>query len=142
MRTALAFALVLSSCARPASEAPPLKAASADAAGAVVRALLDAAQAGDATRVAGHMCGARADALARATVALGGALAIEGYLVAVVEPAWVGAEPYFKVEVTLKRLGQSHARSLSVRAREGCVDRSLGDEVFKASRPDPQEIAL
>lgn len=142
MRSLALVVLVVASCAPESKTPPPLKAASGTAAVDVVRAFLEAAKAGDANKVAAHMCGAPADATARAATALQGPLRIHGYEVAAVEPAWVGAEPYFRVEVTLLRAAESDARSLSVRAREGCVDRLLGEPVVGAKRPDPGEISL
>jgi hypothetical protein len=129
-------------CVPESTAPPPLQAASAEQATDVVRLLLDAAKAGDAARVAAQMCGAREAAQERATAALAGPLRIQGYDVARVEPAWVGAEPYFRVDVTLHKPSEADARSLSVRAREGCVDRLLGEPVGGAKRPDVNEIAL
>ena len=129
-------------CVPESTAPPPLRAASAEAATDVVRLFLDAAKAGDAPRVAAQMCGARDDALVRAQGALAGPLRIQSYDVARVEPAWVGAEPYFRVEVTLHKATEADARSLSVRAREGCVDRLLGEAIEGAKRPDMGEISL
>lgn len=143
MLAKVACAVALGAGCVPESTAPPpLRAASADQATDVVRALLDGAKAGDGARVAAQMCGARDDAQARATAALAGPLRIQSYDVARVEPAWVGAEPYFRVDVTLHRPTEADARSLSVRAREGCVDRLLGEPVEGAKRPDMGEISL
>lgn len=139
----VAAMLLLSGACVPESTAPPpLKAASADVATDVVREFLTAAQAGDEVRVAEKMCGSRDDARERAKTALAGPLRIQGFDVARTEPAWVGAEPYFRVEVTLQRSTEVDPRSLSVRAREGCVDRLLGEPVEGAKRPDPGEISL
>jgi hypothetical protein len=147
-RLALPFLTALAACTPASQSSPALKAATEDAAVHVVRAFLDAAQAGDATQVAARMCGAPSDALARATAALQGPLRIHGYEVTRVEPAWVGAEPYHRVEVTLRRAAPEgakkdvDARSLSVRAREGCVDRLLGEPIEGAKPPDLGEISL
>lgn len=136
-------ALTLAVACVPESTAPPvLKAASAEQAINVVRALLDAAKASDAGRLAAHMCGAREDTQERAKAALAGPLRIQGYDLTRVEPAWVGAEPYFRIDVTLQKASEADRRSLSVRAREGCVDRLLGEPVEGAKRPDPAEISL
>lgn len=135
--------LALAMACVPESTAPPaLKAASAEQATGVVRAFLDAAKASDAGKVAAQMCGAPADTQERARAALAGPLRIHGYDVTRVEPAWVGAEPYFRVDVTLHKPSEADTRSLSVRAREGCVDRLLGEPVEGAKRPDPAEISL
>lgn len=142
MRSLALVVLVAAACTPESRSTPPLQAASQDAAVDVVRAFLDAAKAGDTAKVAGRMCGPSGDALTRATVALRGPLHIQGYEVARVEPAWVGAEPYFRVEVTLHRATEVDPRSLSVRARDGCVDRLLGEPVVGAKRPDPGEISL
>ena len=133
---------MLVACSAEGRSTPPLRAASAAAAADVVTALLEAAKTGSATEVARHMCGAPADAASRATAALAGPLRIQSFQIAHVEPAWVGAEPYFRVEVTLHRASEIDPRSLSVRAREGCVDRLLGEPVVGAKRPDPTEISL
>lgn len=142
MRLLALVALLAVSCTRESGAPPTLKAASETAAVEVVRAFLDAAQAGDAAQVAGKLCGAPGDALAHATAALGGPLRIRAYQIDLVEPAWIGAEPYFRVEVTLRRTSDSEPRALSVRAREGCIDRLLGDPVVGAKRADPNEISL
>ena len=139
---AVVTAAAVMGCAPESTAPPPLQAASAERAKDVVRLFLDAAKAGDAARVASQMCGAREDALTRAQAALAGPLRIQGYDVARVEPAWVGAEPYFRVDVTLHKPTEADARSLSVRARDGCVDRLLGEAVEGAKRPDMSEIEL
>ena len=107
----------------------------------MVRAFLDAAQGGDADHVASLVCDTGADAKTRAAAAVKGPLAITGYEITRVEPAWVGAEPYYRVDVVLKKATASDRRSLSVRAREGCVDRLLGEPV-ESARKDTGEISL
>ena len=144
MRLALIIALVVAvaSCTPPPPPPPPLKAASADQAGDIVRAFLDAAKAGDAALTAERMCGAQADARERAATALAGPLRITSYDIARIEPAWVGAEPYFRVDVTL------HKPSLLTLARSRCArarGASIGCRVSLsrgAKRPDVGEISL
>jgi hypothetical protein len=70
-----------------------------------------------------------------------GPLKIDGYDITRVEPAWVGSEPYFRVDVALKKGDAIDKRSLSVRAREGCVDRLLGEPV-ESAKPADGEIEL
>lgn len=126
-------AVCAAACNAPAA-APSFKAATDQEAFAVVRGFLDAAKAGDAKAVAARACDG-----GRATAAVEGK--IESYEVTRVEPAWVGAEPYFRVDVVLKKAGGVDKRSLSVRAREGCVDRLLGEPV-ESAKPADGEIEL
>ena len=134
------------SCKSEGRRPPPLQAASQDAAVDVVRVFLDAAKEGNAAKVAGLICrppGPQgSEAMERASLALQGPLRIQGYDIAKVEPAWVGAEPYFRIEVLLRRDSETDPRSLSVRARQGCIDRLLGEPVVSATPPDPSEISL
>ena len=136
-----AVVLLVAACAPPQESASAFRAPSDRAAESVVRAFLDAAKAGDAPRAAERLCDHGGDAPAKATAALAGPLRIQGYAVTRVEPAWVGAEPYFRVDVELTKASGQDARSLAVRAREGCVDRLWGEPVEAAKRP-AGEIAL
>ncbi|MBI1945154.1 MAG: hypothetical protein HYS27_05630 [Deltaproteobacteria bacterium] len=129
------FALGLSSC-QPVAPAPTLRAASAPAAEAVVRTLLDAATAKTAPE---GLCDTSEAGQGRAVTAIG---VIDGYSVDHVEPAWVGAEPYFRVDVTLRRADGEERRSVAVRAREGCVERLWGAPLPAAMRPEPDEVSL
>jgi hypothetical protein len=54
---------------------------------------------------------------------------VDSYVVSAVEPAWVGSEPYFFVDVRFPRpSGSVTPHRLFVRAREGCIERFLGGE--------------
>ena len=86
MRLVALLALLAASCTRESGPSPGLKAASEASAVAVVRAFLDAALAGDASRVASALCGDPVDALPRASAALAGPLRIKSYEIAQVEP--------------------------------------------------------
>jgi hypothetical protein len=135
------LALVVPLLALSCSEGTPksaFKAATDKEAETVVRDFLDAAHKGDAKSVAEKVCDGGED---RAAAAVNGPLKIDGYDITHVEPAWVGSEPYFRVDVALKKASGVDARSLSVRAREGCVDRLLGEPVERA-KPGDGEIAL
>jgi hypothetical protein len=125
--------LLVAACASP-PPAPGLAAPTTDAAAAVARTWLDAAVRADAAGAAGVVCpGARAAEPP----------AVASYTVDGVEPAWVGAEPYYRVDVTLERKGGgSERRSLAVRARDGCHARSGGPPVVGPQRLDPGEIQL
>ncbi len=136
----VAAVIVLTAGCSAANGKSALKAATGVQAEAVVRAFLDAAVAGDKKSLAAHVCDGHEQ---RAEAAVLGPQKIERYAVKKVEPAWVGSEPYFRVDVTLTRVGATGGaddRSLSVRAREGCIDRLLG-EPLPAKRADG-EIAL
>lgn len=116
--------------------APTLRVASAPAAEALVRALLDEATAKVAPT---GLCDMTSAGMARAVAAIG---MIDRYSVDHVEPAWVGAEPYFRVDVTLIRTAGDDRRSVAVRAREGCVERLWGAPLPAAQRPEPDELSL
>lgn len=113
-----------------------LKAGSAGAAEQVVREVLDAAVARSDLR---GLCDTSAPGTARAAAAIG---ALSAYSVDHVEPAWVGAEPYFRVDVTLRRADTEERRSVAVRAREGCVERLWGAPLPPALRPEEGEVSL
>ena len=66
----------------------------------------------------------------------------QGHQVVQVEPMWVGSEPYFRVEVIVQPQRETQTRSLSVRAREGCVDRELTEPSGGAQPLKPEEISL
>lgn len=141
MRVVVLVLLALSpACTLPEDDGSPFRAGSGAAALDVVRAVLDAAQAKNERELMSRLC----DKSPAARTALGSALGeqLDGYEIMRVEPAWVGAEPYFRVDVALEHGGHAEARSLSVRAREGCVDRLLGEPVEAARPPEPGEIAL
>ena len=121
---------------QPVEPAPTLKTDSAPAAEALVRGLLDEA----AAKVTPHgLCDMSGEGKARAAAAIG---MIDGYSIDHVEPAWVGAEPYFRVDVTLRRAAREERRSVAVRAREGCVERLWGAPLPAAMRPEADEVAL
>jgi hypothetical protein len=144
MHRALALALVVcaAACTQQEGTASAFQAPSDKAALEVVKSFLDAARARDVEGVRRRLCDATPGAGERTAQALSGPLAIDGWEVVRVEPAWAGAEPYFRVDVTLKRGDNSELRALSVRAREACVDRLLGEPVDPARGPDPGEIEL
>jgi hypothetical protein len=135
-RVALLVALVAGCTADPGASA--FKAATDEDAGHVVAAFLDGAQAKDVARVAAQVCD---DDKGKAAAAVAGPLAITGYSITRIEPAWVGGEPYFKVDVDLVKGAAHDGRSLAVRARDGCVDRLLGEPLETARQPSG-EIAL
>ncbi|MCC7074168.1 MAG: hypothetical protein IT383_22855 [Deltaproteobacteria bacterium] len=132
---ALLLSLGLAAC-QPVQPAPTLRTASAPAAEALVRALLDEAT---AKVTPTGLCDMSGEGKARAASAIG---MIGGYSVDHVEPAWVGAEPYFRVDVTLRRAAGDERRAVAVRAREGCVERLWGAPLPAAQRPEPDELSL
>lgn len=140
MRALLVLVFLAAGCSAKDGH-PAFRAASDAEAQEVVRAFLDAAVAGDAEHVASHVCDTGPEAKERAMAAVKGPLLIKGYEVTRVEPAWVGAEPYYRVDVALKKAAGTDRRSLSVRAREGCVDRLLGEPV-ESARKESGEISL
>lgn len=127
-------------CTLPDDGGSPFRAGSDAAALDVVRGVLEAAQAKDERELLARLCDKSPAEQARLAAALGGH--VDGYEIVRVEPAWVGAEPYFRVDVSLQHGGQTEERSLSVRVRDGCVDRLLGEPVEQARPPGPGEIAL
>ena len=98
--------------------------------------VLDAAVASTALR---GLCDATEGGQERATAAIG---QLQGYSIDHLEPAWIGAEPYFRVDVTLRRLAGEERRSVAVRVREGCVERLWGAPLPAAIRPEPSELSL
>src|SRR4051812_25626723 len=83
----LALLLLAASCSSDPS-ASAFKVATDKDAEKVVRAFLDAAQAGDAKKVAERVC----QGGDQASAAVAGPLKITGYRITRIEPAWVGAE--------------------------------------------------
>ncbi len=121
---------------QPVEPSPSLRVRSAPAAEVLVHEVLDAVVARSALR---GLCDASDEGHARAAAAIG---QLQGYSIDHVEPAWVGAEPYFRVDVTLRRLAGEERRSVAVRAREGCVERLWGAPLPAAIRPEPNELSL
>lgn len=122
-----ALVLFFASCTSQPT-ASSFKAATDADAESIVRAFLDA----EARGTTADVCDAKAAAH----------LTLTSYQILLVEPAWSGAEPYYRVDVDLEKAdGGKESLSLSVRAREGCVDRLLGVPVERA-RPGSGEIAL
>jgi len=117
LAVALAFVVVAAggACTRSVGDARDLAVSSDVAARAVF---------GDEAAVLARFCDTSDDGLARARELLRPALRRGDLLVERVEPAWVGAEPYFLVEV---RAGDDSWRhGFGVRARDGCLDRAVG----------------
>lgn len=134
-RCALVLALAGVGC-QAVEPTPTLQASSALAAEGLVRELLDAATAKTAPRA---LCDGSGAGQARAAAAIG---IIQSYRIDHVEPAWVGAEPHFRVDVTLQRAVGEERRSVAVRARQGCVERLWGAPLPTAIRPEPDELSL
>lgn len=128
--------LLAGAACQPAAPSPTLRAGSVPAAERLVTELLDASVARAGPK---GLCDATAQGASRAAAAIG---ELTGYHVDKVEPAWVGAEPYFRVDVTLKRAAGEERRSVAVRAREGCVERLWGAPLPAAIRPDEGELSL
>jgi hypothetical protein len=130
----IALLALLSACSAP-PPTPALKTPSAVSARALASSLLDAIQRRDLGTASGLLCSAdRARVEAFGTVG--------GYTIDNVEAAWVGSEPYFRVDVTLDKDGAKDRRSLAIRARDGCVERTGGTPVGGAAPPEPGEISL
>jgi hypothetical protein len=126
-----AFATAAACTSQPTSSS--FKVATDAEAESIVRAFLDA----EARGLTAEVCDTKAVSSPRAAH-----LTLVSYQILAVEPAWSGAEPYYRVDVDLaKDDGRKESLSLSVRAREGCVDRLLGVPVEPA-RPGSGEIAL
>jgi hypothetical protein len=134
-------------CAASAACVPPepgrgaLSAPSVDAARERAQMLLDAAVRRDLPALRTALCPAL-NARAHELLEPGQALAIESFVIAGVEPVWVGGEPAFYVATNLTRQGALLPRGLRVRAREGCVDQLLDSLPVGTEPPDPGEISL
>jgi hypothetical protein len=115
-------------CTRGAGDAHDLAVSSADAARDVVAVALRDVARGDITAVLSRFCDASTDGRERTRDVLQPILGRGDLTVNRVEPAWVGAEPYFFVEVKAEDGGWLHG--FGVRVRDGCLDRAVG-----ASRP-------
>jgi hypothetical protein len=121
-------------CTRGTGDARELAVSSDAAARNVVDAALRDLAAGDVGAVLGHFCDQSSDGQQRTRELLAPVLRRGDLSIRRVEPAWVGAEPYFFVEVAAGDGGWQHG--FGVRVRDGCVDRAVG-----ASRP-PERDAI
>jgi hypothetical protein len=128
--------VALAAACQPAVRSTALHAASAPQAETLVRAALDAAV---SRLVMPGLCDTSGPGEARAAAAIG---EVQSYSLDRVEPAWVGAEPYFRVDVTLHRTSGDEPRSVAVRAREGCVERLWGAPLPAAIKPEEGEVSL
>jgi hypothetical protein len=129
-RAVVAIALVLvtvgasAACTRSSGDARDLAVSSDVAARAAFAAALAALARGDEAAVLARFCDTSEEGLARARELLRPALRRGDLVIERVEPAWVGADPYFYVEV---RAGDDSWRhGFGVRARDGCLDRAVG----------------
>ena len=114
----------MTSCSRGNGDARELAVSSDAAARAAVNVVLRDLAAGDLPRVLSRFCDASDDGQRRTRDLLQPALRRGDLTVRRVEPAWVGAEPYFLVEVATGDGAWQHG--LGVRVRDGCVDRAVG----------------
>ncbi len=89
---------------------------------------------GDVDVVVARFCDVSADGLRRARAVVGPAAGKTGLRVRRIEPAWVGKEPFFYVEVGEHDvgLGDGWVHGLAVRVRDGCIDRAVGASDFTA----------
>ena len=88
---------------------------------------------GDVDVVVSRFCDVSADGLRRARAIVGPAAGKAGLRVRRVEPAWVGKEPFFYVEVGDHDVGSAEGgwvHGLAVRVRDGCIDRAVGASDF------------
>ncbi len=111
-------------CMRGSGDARDLAVASDARARAVVDAALADLGRGDLAATVGRFCDVTDEGRQRASELLAPALRHRDLVVWRVEPAWVGAEPFFFVEVGSRDGGWRHG--LGVRVRDGCLDRAVG----------------
>ena len=111
-------------CARGFGDARDLAVSSDAAAQAVVSSTLAALARGDERPALDRFCDTSPAGRARARDVLAPALRRGDLAVLRVEPAWVGAEPFFFVEVGAADGSWRHG--LGVRVRDGCLDRAVG----------------
>jgi hypothetical protein len=121
---------LIGGCTRSTGDARDLAVASDTAARAAVDAALEDIARGDEAGALARFCDTSDDGVARALALLRPALRRGDLRVHNVEPAWVGAEPYFAVQV--RTLDGTWEHGFGVRARDGCLDRAVG-----ASAPRP-----
>jgi hypothetical protein len=121
---AAAVVVIGTGCTRGAGDARELAVSSDVAARAVVDAALRDVARGDAVAVLARFCDKTLDGQQRTRDVLQPVLRRGDLSIHRVEPAWVGAEPYFLVEV--KAGGDSWQHGFGVRVRDGCLDRALG----------------
>ena len=84
---------------------------------------------GDTDVVTARFCDGSADGMRRARQLLAPAHGRTGLRVRRVEPAWVGKEPFFYVEVgdhDVADTADGWVHGLGVRVRYGCLDRAVG----------------
>lgn len=129
------FAVVaVSACTRNHGDARDLAISSDAAARAAVEAALVDLRRGNEDTVLARFCDRSDEGLARTRALLAPALLRTDLVVRRVEPAWVGAEPFFFVEVGVTDGSWRHG--FGVRARDGCLDRAVG-----ASAARPRSLA-
>ncbi len=95
----------------------------------VVELSLKDLERGDRDDVVRRFCDVSPDGLRKASELLAPAEGRPGLRVRRVEPAWVGKEPFFYVEVGDRDVGDAEAgwvHGLGVRVRDGCLDRAVG----------------
>jgi hypothetical protein len=122
-------------CTRGAGDARDLAAASDGQARAVVEDVLAAVVRGADAQALARFCDQSADARQRAHDLLAPARQRSGLAILRVEPAWVGAEPFFFVEVGDATGDWRHG--FGVRVRDGCLDRAVG---AGAAHPDDDTV--
>jgi len=103
----------------------------------VVELSLKDLEGGDTDVVTARFCDVSADGVRRARQLLAPAAGRTGLRVRRVEPAWVGKEPFFYVEVGDHDVDDAAAgwvHGLGVRVRDGCLDRAVGASNVAAVR--------
>ena len=129
---AMPAVLAVVGCMRGTGDARELAVSSDAAARAAVDAALRDVASGDVSAAVARFCDQGADGQQRTRELLSPVLRRGDLSIRRVEPAWVGAEPYFFVEVKAADGGWQHG--FGVRVRDGCVDRAVG-----ASKPPDRD---
>jgi hypothetical protein len=120
----LAGAGVGGGCPSGAGDARDLAVASDTRARIVVDAALSELAAGRLDEVLGRFCDRSAPGLARARALLEPGVGRRDVVIRRVEPAWVGTEPFFYVEVG--SVDGAFVHGLGVEVRTGCLERAVG----------------
>jgi hypothetical protein len=131
---ALLGAGVCSGCPSQAGDARDLAVSSDARARVVVDEALAALRGGRLDEVLGRFCDQGEGGLARARAVLTPAVGRGDVVIRRVEPAWVGAEPFFYVEVGSPDGAFEHG--LGVQVKTGCLERAVGAPEAAAETPD------
>jgi hypothetical protein len=124
VRLAFSTLLLGAGCRQAGSEARDLAVSSSAAARASVDAAVVELKAGSEQAVLARFCDDDEDGRRRLLEILRPALGQRDLAITRVEPAWVGSEPWFFVELHAPASGFRHG--FGVHVRQGCLTRAVG----------------